>query len=69
MENLVYKQALLNIGEDSAMRLVKEVIRPMAEQYIRDSENEIDDIILPFLGMIEAQLLSLIDRIDGEVDL
>lgn len=61
------KKVLLNLGEENAKVLIKDVIRPMAEEYILKSENKIDDIILPFLGQIEAALLGLADKIDGEV--
>ena len=62
------KKALLNIGEDSAVRLVREVIRPLAEDYIKKSPNKIDDIVLPFMDMIEDAMVDAIDMIDGEVD-
>ena len=63
------KKELLNIGEDTAVQLVRRVVKPLAEQYIKDSDNKVDDIILPFLDMIEDALIDLLDEIDGEQDI
>lgn len=60
------KKAGLNIGEDLIKAVVKDVVRPFAEQKIQESENKIDDILLPFLDQIEAALLAAADKIDGE---
>lgn len=61
------KKAGLNIGEDLIKAVVKDVVRPFAEQKIQESENKIDDILLPFLDQLEAALLAAADKIDGEV--
>lgn len=61
------KKAGLNIGEDLIKAVVKDIVRPFAEQKILESENKIDDILLPFLDQLEAALLAAADKIDGEV--
>lgn len=61
------KKAGLNIGEDLIKAVVKDIVRPFAEQKIQESENKIDDILLPFLDQLEAALLAAADKIDGEV--
>jgi hypothetical protein len=60
------KKALLNIGEETVKQVYLQVIKPMAEEMIVKSENKIDDIVLPFLGQLDAAVLGLVDRIDGE---
>lgn len=61
------KKALLNLGEENAKVLLKEVLRPLAQEFIEKSPNKVDDAILPFLDMAEKALISAIDKIDGEV--
>lgn len=60
------KKVLLNLGEENAKVLIKEVIKPLAADYIAASPNKIDDILLPFLDQVEAALIGLADKIDGE---
>ena len=62
------KKAGLNIAEDTAKAVVKNIVRPYAAQYILESENKIDDVLLPFLDQLEKALLDLTDKIDGEKD-
>jgi 2-C-methyl-D-erythritol 4-phosphate cytidylyltransferase len=59
------KKALLKLAEQDAKVLVHEVLRPLAEDYIKASPNKVDDIILPFLGQVEDALLKAVDKIDG----
>lgn len=56
----------LNIAEDAAKAVIKNIVRPYAEYYVAQSENKIDDIILPFIGQLEAALLDFADKIDGD---
>jgi len=60
------KQAGLSIGEDTIKAVVKDIVRPFAAEYIAKSENKIDDLLLPFLDQLEAALLGLADKIDGQ---
>lgn len=60
------KKVLLSLGEENAKVIVKDLLRPLAVEFVLKSENKIDDIILPFLDMVEGELLKLVDKIDGE---
>jgi hypothetical protein len=61
------KKVLLNLGEENAKILIKDVLRPLAQDYIQNSPSKIDDIVLPFLDMIEKAMLEAVDKIDNEV--
>lgn len=60
------KKAGLSIAEDTIKAVLKDVVRPFAEEYILKSETKLDDAILPFLDELEAALLQLADKLDGE---
>lgn len=60
------KKVLLNLGEENAKVLLKDVLKPLAEEYIKNSPSKVDDILLPYLAAVEAALLGLVDKIDGE---
>lgn len=60
------KKASLNVGEDMVKMVIKNIIRPYAEVYVKNSENKLDDMILPFLDQLEKGLIELADKIDGE---
>ena len=62
------KKAGLNIAEDTVKAVIKNIVRPYAEDYVLKSENKIDDILLPFLDQLEKALVDLTDKIDGEVN-
>ena len=66
MEKPDLKNALMAIGEDMAKRVVTEIVRPYAEYYIKNSENKIDDIMLPFMDQLEDAVLNLLDDIHKE---
>lgn len=68
-KKLDIKEIGLDLAEDVLKMAIKRVVRPYAEQYIQESENKIDDIILPFVGQLEAALLEMVDKIDGEKDI
>lgn len=61
------KKAGLNIAENTVKEVIRDIVRPFAEEYIQKSENQIDNILLPFLDQLEAGLVQLADKIDGEV--
>jgi regulator of PEP synthase PpsR (kinase-PPPase family) len=67
MEKPDIKKLGLNVAESVAEMVVKDIVRPYAEYYIAQSENKIDDIMLPFLDQLEAALVEMIDKMDGEV--
>jgi hypothetical protein len=62
------KKVALNIGEDAAKSVVKELVLPLLEDLILKSENKYDDMLLPFKKQLEDLCLSAIDKIDGEKD-
>ena len=68
MDEEQLKKAMLSIGEDAVISLIKNVVRPYAEKYVLESENKIDDILLPFMAQLESALVELADQIDGEDD-
>lgn len=61
------KKAGLSIAEDTVKAVIKDIVRPYAAEYILKSENKVDDILLPFLDQLEAALVQLADKLDGEV--
>lgn len=62
------KKIGLNIAESAVKSVIHDVVRPYAEFYITQSSNKVDDILLPFLASLEANLLEFADKIDGEKD-
>ncbi len=60
------KKVIRELGEDVVKAVISKVVKPYGEHLIKSSENKIDDLALPFLGQIEAGLLALADKIDGE---
>lgn len=67
MADFDVKKAALNVAEDSVKSLLSNVVKPFAADYIQKSPNKIDDILLPFLDSLEAELLKYVDKIDNEV--
>ncbi len=61
------KKVLLNLGEENAKVLIKDVLRPLAAEYIAASPNPIVHVLEPFIEMLEQALLKAADQIDGEV--
>ena len=68
MEKPDIKQLGLELAEDTAQAAVKKIVKPYAQWYITQSENKIDDIILPFLDQLEQALVEAMDKIDGKED-
>ena len=66
MSEFELKDALKNVGEDTLKAIVHNVVRPLIEDIIAKSPNKVDDLLLPFIPSLEAELLKLIDQIDGE---
>ena len=66
MEKPDIKKIGLNIAEDLTKQVITELIKPYVKFYIEQSENKIDDILLPFLDDLEKALLDVADKIDGE---
>lgn len=68
MEKPDLKVIGLGMAEEIVEGVIKKVVRPYAEYYIKESENKIDDIMLPFLDQLEAALLEVADQIDSADD-
>lgn len=60
------KKIALNIGEEAAKQVIKELVLPLLEEKILESENKYDDLLLPFKAQLEALLLQAADKLDGE---
>jgi len=61
------KKAGLDIAEDAAVSAARAVIK-MLPKVVAATENKIDDMLIPVLGILEPKLLELLDKIDGEDD-
>ena len=59
------KQAGLGIAEDTAVAVIKKIVRPFAEDMILKSENQLDNVLLPFLDQLELALVNLAEKIDS----
>lgn len=66
MEKPDLKVLGLGMAEELVEGVIKKIVKPYAAYYIQESENKIDDILLPFLDQLEAALLEFADKIDGE---
>lgn len=60
------KTVLLNLAEENTKVIWKQIIRPLAEEKIKASENKLDDILLPFMDQLEMAVFEFVDKIDGE---
>lgn len=61
------KKQGLNIAEDTAVSACKAVIKSLPA-FLLATENKYDDMLIPLLGVIEPNVLALLDKIDGEDD-
>lgn len=55
----------LEVAEDAA-KVVVEAVLEWAEDAVTKSENKYDDLLLAVLPVVKAELLKLVDEIDGE---
>ena len=63
------KQELKELGLDGLENVTRDTVDLVfkaLEVIIKDSENKIDDIILPTLPILKEKLLLLVDKIDGK---
>ena len=61
------KKALKEVGLESLENVTKEAVEDVFKWFeiiIKDSDNKIDDMILPALPILKEKLLILIDKID-----
>lgn len=66
MEKVDVKKVLLNLGEENAKILLKELVRPLMQQYAEEKFPAVAPVLAPFFDQLEAGGLVLIDKIDGE---
>lgn len=55
----------LDVAEDVAIKAVKGVFEVLPV-IIAKTENKYDDLLLPILGILEGEIVRLLDKIDGE---
>lgn len=63
------KQELKELGLDGLENVTRDAVDLVfkaLEVIIKDSENKIDDMILPTLPILKEKLLLLVDKIDGK---
>lgn len=63
------KQELKELGLDGLENVTRDAVDLVfkaLEVIIKDSENKIDDMILPALPVLKEKLLLLVDKIDGK---
>ena len=63
------KQELKELGLDGLENVTRDavdVVFKALEVVIKDSENKIDDMVLPALPVLKEKLLLLVDKIDGK---
>lgn len=58
------KKIALKLAEENAKVVISEIVKPMAVEYIQNSPTKIDDIVLPFIDMLEKALLEAADKIE-----
>ena len=61
------KKALKEVGLESLENVTKEAVEDVfkcLEIIIKDSDNKIDDMILPVLPVLKEKLLILVNKID-----
>lgn len=62
-----FKAEGLDIAEEAAVALVKSAFK-LIPAIALATENKIDDMFVPALGIIEPKVIELLDGIDGEDD-
>lgn len=59
------KKQGLDVAEDAVTKMVKAVFEALPEILVL-TPNKFDDLTIPVLGIIEAQIVKLCDKIDGQ---
>jgi len=63
----ILKEQGLDIAEDAAVATVKGVFKALPA-ILAVTENKYDDMLIPVLGLLEPQVIGILDKIDGEDD-
>ena len=61
----ILKKNGLNIAEDTAILAVKSIFKAIPE-IVKETENKVDDLLIPLISVVEPSILKLLDKIDGE---
>lgn len=57
------KKIGLELAEQNLKVVISQIVKPLAVEYIQNSPNQIDNVILPFVDMLEKALLEAADKI------
>jgi hypothetical protein len=57
------KKIALKLAEENAKVVITEIVKPMLEQYIIETENKYDDLLLGFMAQLEKGLLDMAEKI------
>jgi regulator of PEP synthase PpsR (kinase-PPPase family) len=60
------KQIALKLAEENAKVVISQIVKPLAMEFIQNSPNKIDDVLLPFIDLLEKALLEAADKIHAE---
>jgi hypothetical protein len=61
----ILKQNGLDLAEDTAKMAVKAVFKVLPE-IVKETENKMDDILIPLISVVEKPVMELLDKIDGQ---
>lgn len=68
MEKPDLKKLGLELAEDTVQAAISKIVKPYALWYVTQTENKIDDILIPFVDQLEQALVEAADQIDGKDD-
>jgi len=57
------KKIGLELAEQNLKVVISQIVKPLAVEYIQNSPNKIDDIVLPFVDMLEKAMIEAADKI------
>jgi len=57
------KKIGLELAEQNLKVVISQIVKPLAAEYIQNSPNKIDDVVLPFIDLLEKALLEAADKI------
>jgi hypothetical protein len=60
-----FKAAGIELAEEGAIK-VANVIFKMLPKIASETDNKIDDMLVPLLGLVQPQVIELLKKIDGK---